>query len=643
MTIWQIHAAFLLLCLVAAGALRIEAQCTPRAIVIGVSVYKDTSFTLLPHAREDAIAFRDWFQNNATCGSGAQAGGKPMVSLLTDGQATQTAIMRELSTVLLTAGRDEEVFVFISARGIKTPDYGEGYLLGYDGMRGKLHPSGISVQNLRDVLPSRGVNRVFFFADISRDLPDQNQIVSHLQGSLAGNPKLGAVLSAKPRQISSDPGGYPLGLFTHFLVEELKASRPKKVTLENLYQSLRRKVLEASKSKQEPVWFGDRTAIVELSRGEQVLLAALGPPLRGALALQQQRPAPLPPAADVITGRLARAFNFEQEAQAVLLRYGEGTQFPDDPLRPGAAGFERAAALFEKALQTRPSLPVAELDDRLRASLKARMLFCRGRALIYSARYDEARKILEVSQTADPLLPEPDNAIGITYLEQARYEPALAFFRRSIRIAPDWAYPRHNLALTYIEMGDNAAAEAEYRAAIRRAPDRPYLYYNLGILLERINRRKAAEQAFRDAILRFEQQAESYRTRAARLNAELADAATAVQEAETVLRNEGEAYNALGALFQAEGKKKQARQNYEKALSLNDKLYAATYNLGNLALAEHDYAEAIRRLESVLRSNPSFPEAATKLDCARKWDQYKKTRDRQTKQRLRQDLKACQG
>jgi tetratricopeptide (TPR) repeat protein len=641
MRLRQISAALLPLWLATAGAFRLEGQCTPRAVLIGVSVYKDTSFTLLPHAREDAIAFRDWFQNNATCASGPQAAGKPVVRLLTDGQATQTAIMRELSTVLLTAGRDDEVFIFISARGIKTPDYGEGYLLGYDGMRGKLHPSGVSVQNLRDVLPSRGVGRVFFFADISRDLPNQNQIVSHLQGSLAGNPKLGAVLSAKPRQISSDAGGYPLGLFTHFLMEELKANRSKKVSLENLYQNLRRKVLEASKSKQEPVWFGDHSAIVELSPREQVLLAALGTPLRGVLAFQQQRPAPLPLAAEVIAGPLARAFDFEQQAQLVLLRYGEGNQFPDDPLRPGAADFERAAALFERALQTRPSLPVTELDDRLRTSLKARILFCRGRALIYSARYDEARKLLEESHAADPLLPEPDNAIGITYLEQARYEHAVESFRRSIRIAPDWAYPRHNLALTFIEMGDNTAAETEYRAAIRRTPDHPYLYYNLGILLERINRRKDAEQAFRDAILRFEQQAESYRDRAARLNAELADSAIAIQEAETVKRNEGEAYNALGALLQSQGKKKQSRQNYEKALSLNDKLYAAKYNLGNLALAEHYYAEAIRLLESVLQSNPSFPEASVKLDCARKWDQYSKTNDRPTQQRLRQELKPC--
>src|SRR5579863_1384975 len=166
-----------------AGAHPLAAQCTPRALIIGVSTYKDPEFTVLPHARDDAAAFRDWFQK-ASCGNGVRSNA-PVVSTLTDEQATQTAIMRELSTVLLTAGRDDEVFIFISARGIKTPDYGEGYLLGYDGMRGKLHPSGVSVQNLRDVLPTRGVNHVFLFADISRDLPNQNQIVSDLQGSLA--------------------------------------------------------------------------------------------------------------------------------------------------------------------------------------------------------------------------------------------------------------------------------------------------------------------------------------------------------------------------------------------------------------------------------------------------------------------------
>src|SRR5260370_22426381 len=264
----------LLLGVAGACSLPLSGQpCTPRALIIGVSTYEDPEFTLIQQAKDDAVAFRNWFQTSATCGTGTGAAGAPVLSVLTDEQATLTAMMRELNRVLLTAGRNDEVSIFISARGMKTPDYGEGYLLGYDGMRGKLHPSGISVENLRDALPSRGVARVFFFADISRDLPNRNEIVPYLQANLAASPTLAAVLSARAKQVSSEGGGYSEGLFTHFLMEGLKPGR--KISLDSLYQELRKKVLEASKSKQEPLAFGDNSAIVELTWRGRGLLAAM--------------------------------------------------------------------------------------------------------------------------------------------------------------------------------------------------------------------------------------------------------------------------------------------------------------------------------------------------------------------------------
>src|SRR5271166_5768480 len=103
-----------------AGLQPLGAQCTPRALIIGVSTYKDTYFTKLPHAMDDAAAFRDWFLN-ATCGDSLRSN-RPVVTTLANEQATQAAIMRELSRVLLSAGRDDEVFIFISGRGLKTPD-----------------------------------------------------------------------------------------------------------------------------------------------------------------------------------------------------------------------------------------------------------------------------------------------------------------------------------------------------------------------------------------------------------------------------------------------------------------------------------------------------------------------------------------
>jgi Flp pilus assembly protein TadD len=639
---WLLFLGFL-----ATGAQSARGQCTPRAVVIGVSVYKDTEFKPLPHAREDAFAFRDWFQKHTQCGSGV-ASAKPVVTLLTDDNAGQGPIMQALSSALLSAGRNDEIFIFISARGIKTPDYASGYLIGYDGVRGKLHPSGILLENLRDALPSRGVGQVFLFADISRDLPNKNEIVSNMQETLAANPVLGAVLSAKPRQVSIDATGQARGLFTHVLVEELNANSGKKVSLQSLFESLRRKVVEASKAKQEPVRFGDSKATIALWGRERILLASLG--ADAAPEPHPPRPAPwqdpLPGPAD---GMLAQSFDLEAQAQAILLRYGEGNHFPDDPLRPGAADFERAGTLFERAAQIRPNLPVKQLDDRLRTSLGARALFCRGGALVYRGQYDDARRVLEQARLADPRLPEPHNAIGIAYLEQAQYALAAEAFRRSIQAAPDWAYPRHNLALTYIEMGDNAAAEAEYRAAIKRTPAHPYLYYNLGVLLQRINRRADAERYFKEAIAKFEEQAKAYRARADLLNAEdavehpaaKAAASIALEEADTTLRNEGEAKNALGALWQAAGRSAKARAAYDEALRLNPKLHAARYNLAMMALRARRYADAQRELESVIQANPEFPQAQLRLGCARIGLQLAQTGDRREKRRLNRELKAC--
>jgi tetratricopeptide (TPR) repeat protein len=632
----------------ATGARFALAQCTPRAVVIGVSVYKDTEFTPLAHAREDALAFRDWFQNNTRCGNGV-ASAKPVITLLTNDNAGQGAIMQALSSVLLNASRNDEIFVFISARGLKTPDYTSGYLIGYDGVRGKLHPSGILVENLRDALPSRAGGRVFLFADISRDLPNKNDIVSNMQEILADNHALGALMSTKAKHVSFDAKGQARGLFTHVLIEELKANPGKKISLQSLFENLRRKVMEASKSKQEPVSFGAADATVVQWGRERILLASLG----GDTAVWEPNPPrpassqdSLPGPAD---GLLTQAFDLEAQAQAVLLRYGEGNHFPDDPQRPGAAEFERASVLFGEAQRKLPHLPVKELDDRLRTSLEARALFCRGGAMVYRGEYDEGRNVLKQAIAADPRLPEPHNAIGIAYLEQAQYTQAAMAFRQSIEVAPDWAYPRHNLALTYIEMGDNASAEAEYRAAIKRTPQHPYLYYNLGVLLQRINRRADAERCFQDAIVKFEQQAEAYRVRAALLNAEetaehpaAKEAASIVlAEAGTTLRNEGEAHNALGALWQAGRKSTKAKNSYAKALDLNPQLSAARYNLAMMALRERHYADARHELEAVLKANPKFPQAEVRLRCANTGLQLARTGDREEKRRLNQDLRAC--
>ena len=622
------------------GSAILRADCTPRAVAIGISVYKDPSFDPNPvlHGRQDAEAFADWFRHHAVCSSGAKPGVEPVVETLTDESATGPAIRYKLQDVFLRASSDDEIFIFISARGIRAPGYGdEGYLIGSDGLKGRLYSSGVSVGNLSGIIPRRGVGRVFLFADISRDLPNLNEIVADLKGRLAANPKLSAVLSAQPKRVSTDTGVYPQGLFTHFLMEELDGSPNGKITLPVLYQHLRRNILQATQSKQDPTAFGQDTVVVDsilpeqpAFRRERVLVASLEAPPAGAFEEQTTVP-------DALLNDLSDAAVLESKAQDILLRYGEGNQFPDDPLRPGPVDFATAADAYERALAARAALPVDEQETSLRNSLRARMLFCRGRALIFDRRYDEARTLLEQAQNADPLLPEPANALGIVYLEQSQYDRAIPAFRRSIQLANKWGYPRLNLALTLAEAGNYAAAEGVYREAIAAAPSQPYLFFNYGILLARLNRRHEAEQEFRAALRAFDAQASVYRRLAGVLTG--AAATATLQEAETVTRNEAEAYNALASVQHGST----ARGNYLEALKHNDRLTAAQYNLGILALRSRDYGAAIDRFSAVLKDSPDFADATHRLDCARKGQQYAATQDRTARAKLRLELNGCQS
>src|SRR5258708_4272019 len=107
----HVHVLALLLWLASPGAQTVAAACTPRAIAIGVSVYKDPSFDPNPilHGKQDAEAFSDWFRKHAVCATGATTGVEPVIDTLTNEQATGPAIRYKLQDVFLRASSDDEI------------------------------------------------------------------------------------------------------------------------------------------------------------------------------------------------------------------------------------------------------------------------------------------------------------------------------------------------------------------------------------------------------------------------------------------------------------------------------------------------------------------------------------------------------
>ena len=256
----------------------------------------------------------------------------------------------------------------------------------------------------------------------------------------------------------------------------------------------------------------------------------------------------------------------------VVSRYVTGDEVPQQK-----SDYDRCAAYFEAANQ---------LDSSPRS--QARMWFCRGRSLLEPD--DQKNFDLAIEDLKKAIQDEPDagyhyNALGIAYLEQARNTEAAEQFRGAIQREPGWAYPRHHLALTYLETGDYVSAQQAYREAIAVATSNKlqfgYLHYNLGLLAHQLGRKKEARREYERALELFQQQRKRNEDMAAKLNSDgnSDDAQAALARARIFIRDEAEAYNALGALSASQGKTKEAEQAYKDALELNPDLAAARQNL----------------------------------------------------------------
>ena len=264
----------------------------------------------------------------------------------------------------------------------------------------------------------------------------------------------------------------------------------------------------------------------------------------------------------------------EDRGQQTILKYLRGDQVVQT-----RADFERGARDFEAAIELGPSMLFDE----------SRLLFCRGRALIFSDQanrkdYQQAVVLLERAIRLDPDRAYAYNALGIAYLEQAPqgaryYDQAIAAFHDAIRRAPYWTYPWHNLALTLAERGNYEEAARYYNHAMDLAPQHSYLPYNLGLLYQRMNRMQEAEASYRKALQ----------------VATLARQQGLVAHAGGRRPEEAEAVNALGTLA-ASRRKRKAEELYRQALEIDPDCVSARSNLALLlseSSARHGEAESL--------------------------------------------------
>jgi serine/threonine-protein kinase len=231
-----------------------------------------------------------------------------------------------------------------------------------------------------------------------------------------------------------------------------------------------------------------------------------------------------------------------------------------------AASLEKAASLFQQALQQDPSYALAyaglgEAQWRL------------YRLTREPARVELARKAAERALQLNDLLAPVHVSLGMIRVGQGETQAALADFDRALALDPASADALREKAAACQALGRTAQAEALYRQAVELQPAYWGNHSYLGAFYYRHGRYVEAEAAFRKVI-------------------ELAP-------------DNARGYTNLGqVLHSAGGRDDEAVRALEHSLSLRP-TYAAASNLGVVEFSHGRYAQAARAFEQALEHDTS--------------------------------------
>jgi Flp pilus assembly protein TadD len=212
-----------------------------------------------------------------------------------------------------------------------------------------------------------------------------------------------------------------------------------------------------------------------------------------------------------------------------------------------------------------------------------RLEYKKGLVNLYGKIYDDA-----IKQFKNVLKKDPENSfayegLGIAYFQKTNYIYAERHFWKAIEYNPSLWKAHNLLGVIYDYQNLHEKAISRYRSAIDIKPEKAALYNNLGISFYLSGQYKKAYQALKHAA-KLDSASDRIQNNVALVLTKLMDYDKALVE----FKNAGDlaqAYNNLGCVFLAEGRKKDAILNFEKALESRPQFYhIANENLENIQL-----------------------------------------------------------
>jgi hypothetical protein len=255
------------------------------ALIIGISMYKDTRIPSLRYASRDAQSFYDWIVSPQ---GGAYAPSRVM--FLQDNEATAAAIKDALFNWLGEALEEDVVTVYFAGHGSpQSPDDSDNlFLLPYDVDYERISSTAFPMWDIEtalkrfikarrvvviaDACHSGGVGQSFDVALRSNRGVKVNGISNGLQNLTAVGEGVAVISASDANQFSKESqewgGGH--GVFTYFLLQGLRGeadyNKDSHVTLGELIPYLSEQVRRATKNSQSPTIAGKFDPALSLGR-----------------------------------------------------------------------------------------------------------------------------------------------------------------------------------------------------------------------------------------------------------------------------------------------------------------------------------------------------------------------------------------
>ena len=219
--------------------------------------------------------------------------------------------------------------------------------------------------------------------------------------------------------------------------------------------------------------------------------------------------------------------------------------------------------------------------DHIAQYREYRVNFSRALSLLGKGATAEAATLLQRLVTMNVRAFEAHLYLGNAYAAQAKVQAALGEYDAASLLNPELATPHFEAAKVLSNNADHASAIVRCRKGINLSPKSDYGHYTLGVIYRRAGRWPEAADAF---------------TRAVELN-----------------RANVRARSNLASAAMRLGRLDVASTQFEALVDHGYQVAPSHFNLGIIAARRGDRAEAIRRYELALKSDPAFKPAQDAL------------------------------